>query len=72
MSNRTLQKFKSGSFFTVIPPIFIEQLGVKVGDGLDILLENEKIVIKKGRIFDDVNRGLELVVKGLRKDLGKK
>ncbi len=72
MSERTLQKFKSGSFFTIIPPRMIERLDVKAGDGLDILLENEKIIIKKRPFFDAVDKGLEFAVKGLKKDLGKK
>ena len=71
MSNRTLQKFKSGSFFTVIPPAMIESLGIKEGDNMNVLLRDNEIVIKKG-FFDDVDKGLHLAIKGLNKDLGKK
>lgn len=71
MSHRTLQKFKSGSFFTIIPPAFIETIGAKEGDDMNVILRNNEIIIKK-KFFDDVDKGLQLAVDELRKDLKKK
>lgn len=68
MTFRRIQKSKGGSFSIVIPPIYLEQCGLKGGMKASIEQVDDGILIKKNT-FDDIEGGLRKGAEQIRKEM---
>lgn len=71
MSTRTIQKFKNGSTFVVIPPVMLENFDLQKGSQVELKQVSDGILIKKLKkiMMSDVGGGLRNAARMLNEEV---